>query len=103
MHNGPEWITYVAALSIASVAWFIRSRQRIERLDFLDRQRVADRAGLGRFSSNLMYLMAAVVAASGAARYLGLLGDSVIAVTLGVSILTLATWLLPGARDDVTP
>ncbi|WP_300614824.1 hypothetical protein [Dokdonella sp.] len=103
MHDGPEWTTCIAALFVASVAWLIHSRLRIERLDSMDRQRVADRAGLGRFSGDIAYLTAAVIAAPGAARHLGLLGDSIIAVAPGVSIPTLAAWLLPDAQDDMVP
>lgn len=103
MRIGPEWFVYAAALPLAGVAWLVRSRKRIELLNFIDPERVADRDGLARFAGNLLYPLAAFIAANGAAMHLGLLGDVGVAVAMTVGILVLTVWLLLGAQDHMKP
>ena len=103
MRTGPEWVVYAAALLIGVTAWLVRARQRIELLDFIRPERVADRAGLARFAGNLIYLLAALVAASGLATHFELVGEATIALVLTVGILVLTGWLLLGAQDYLKP
>jgi len=103
MRTGPEWIVTVVAIFIAAVAWFIRSRQRIELLNFLRPERVADRAGLARVAGNGLYLIAVLVAAAGVALRYRLIGETAIATALTVGVLALTGWLLLRAQDCLKP
>lgn len=103
MRTGPEWIVYASALLVAGIAWLVRSRGRIELLNFIDPERVADRAGLARFAGNLIYLIAALIAACGVAAHVALLGDAMTALVLIAGILAVTVWMLIGAQDYMKP
>jgi len=103
MHTGPEWISYASALLIAGIGWLVRSRQRIELLNFIRPERVADRAGLARFAGNLIYLIAALVAAGEVARHFDIASDVAITAVMVAGILASTGWLLLGAQDYMKP
>ena len=103
MHTGPEWISYASALLIAGIGWLVRSRQRIELLNFIRPERVADRAGLARFAGNLIYVIAVLVAAGGFARQFNLAADMTIGLVQVAGVLALTGWLLLGAQDYMKP
>ncbi len=103
MYTGPDWLAPAVALIIAGIAWMVRSRGRIGLLNFVRQERVADRDGLARFSGNILYLIAALIAAAGMAQHFGLLGEKAIGAILGASIVSLTAWLLIGAQDFLKP
>ena len=103
MRNGPIWLTFVAAAAIWTIAWLVRSRQRVGLLNFVDPGRVADRAGLGRFAGNLLYVLGGLIAAFGAAVGSGLVDDRLASPVLVAMILALAAWLCLGAQNYLKP
>jgi|GEM_PF-2495992 len=103
MRTGPELLVYAVALLIAGIGWLLRSRQWIGLLHFVRPERVADRAGLARFSGNVFYVMAALFAASGSAMHFDLLDDTSLAAVSVAGFLVLTSWLLLGAQDYMKP
>ena len=103
MRNGPYWLTFAAAAVIWAIAWLVRSRQRVGLLNFVDPARVADRAGLGRFAGNVLYLLGGLIAAAGAAVESGLVDDRLVPPFLIVMILVLTAWLYLGAQNYLKP
>lgn len=103
MHHILYTVVYATAVIMCRIAWYIRKRERIDLLNFINPERVADRAGLARFSGSILYLMAALLVAAGLVGQFGLLDHQTIGICLAGALLVLVAWLILGSQDYMKP